>query len=151
LIYVNSQALEFNERFTGDVLDTNYTWTPSSILQPGFYVIKISDNYPSWVYSPRFELHNSSFIAKTNSKASNNGLSTGAKAGIGVGVALGSLVLGALMFWLGRRSARRRGTMETIQTRNKQKDTGFVIEKRELDGATPARTELEGRPLTVGT
>jgi hypothetical protein len=129
----------------------NYTWTPSSILHPGFYVIKIKDDYPSWVYSPRFELHNSSSTAKSSSKTSHKGLSTGAKAGIGVGVALGSLILGVLVFWLGRRSMKRKNTLETTQMRDKQMDTGIAVEKRELDGTAPTRTELEGRPLTVGT
>jgi hypothetical protein len=144
-------GIQIDHGFAGDVLDFNYTWTPSPILRPGFYVIKIKDNYPSWVFSPRFELHNSSSTSKPNSKASHKGLSTGGKAGIGVGVALSSLILGALVFWLGRRSTGRKNLVETNQTTDKQIDTGMVVEKRELDDTAPARTELEGRPLTVGT
>jgi hypothetical protein len=144
-------GIQIDDDFPGDVLDFNYIWTPSSILRPGFYVIKIKDNYPSWVFSPRFELHNSSSTANSDSKVSHKGLSAGAKAGIGVGVAVGSLILGALVFWLGRRSMGRKSLVETPQTTEKQIDTGIVVEKRELDGTAPARTELEGRPLTVGT
>jgi hypothetical protein len=63
------------------------------------------------------------------------GLSTGAKAGIGIGVTFGVILFagfGAFTFWYGKRSA------------TEKKDTGLPIEdKAELGPGVPRRKELE--------
>lgn len=68
-----------------------------------------------------------------------SGLSTGAKAGIGIGVSLGALFLagfGAFAFWWGKRSEKRK-------KKDGDEATTRMTTKAELGPGIPRRRELE--------
>jgi len=80
---------------------------------------------------------------------SNNGLSTGAKAGIGVGAVLGVLLIALVAFLLGFKARHRAANSVSASKSNpSEADAGILEHKAELDGSGRQAAELEGTGIT---
>ncbi|KAJ8608102.1 hypothetical protein MRB53_039851 [Persea americana] len=106
-----------------------------------------SDSWTSSTYQPTYSVPSNS----TTAPSQNRGLSTGAIAGIAVGVVLG-LAAAAIMAWLFvRRQRKRRSASQVMESDNgfpdDGKDKSQVFPKAELAGSDPAEFGLTHHDL----
>ncbi|KAK3370596.1 hypothetical protein B0H63DRAFT_487282 [Podospora didyma] len=102
---------------------TSFEWTPRN-LTSGTYVFKIDDGVSDTNYSPLFAVtttqmpqNETTQVSQNEENRSDGGLSTGAKAGIGIGAALGGIgIIAAIAFVFYRRGKEAAGRAHKLAT-----------------------------------
>jgi hypothetical protein len=76
-------------------------------------------------------------------------LTTGAKAGIGIGAVLGVLLIALIAFLLGLKARRKAANLTSPPNSVRpEAEAGVLEHKAELDGSGPPAAELEGHGIT---